>query len=99
MKRITLAITLLTLITIISACAPKVVYVQQAPPEKQVETIIVKPYANAVWIEGHWQWNPRKHKYVWKKGYWTKPKHGKIWKHGRWEKKHGGWIRVRGHWE
>jgi len=83
----------------ISACAPKVVYVQQAPPKKKTEIMVVKPYPNAVWISGYWKWNPRKHKYVWVKGHWEKAKYGRTWKSGKWEKKHGGWIRVHGHWE
>jgi hypothetical protein len=99
MKTLPKFIILTLIILILTACAPKVVYVQQAPPMKQTEVIIVKPYPNAVWVEGHWQWHPRKHKYIWNKGYWTKPKHGKTWKHGRWEKKPSGWRRVQGRWE
>jgi hypothetical protein len=75
------------------------VYIQQAPPVKQQEIITVKPYNNAAWVDGHWEWNPRKNKYVWKKGYWTKPKHDRKWRAGKWEKKGHGWLRVKGRWE
>ncbi|OQX84636.1 hypothetical protein B6D60_08960 [candidate division KSB1 bacterium 4484_87] len=84
----------------ISACAPRVVYVPKKPPAKRVIVVKkAKPSPRAVWIEGHWKWNARKHDFVWVKGYWKVPPKGKVWVPGHWVKKPHGWVYKEGHWK
>ncbi len=82
-----------------SACATKVVYIKEEPPVKIVEVKTAKPYPNAVWISGYWQWNAIKYKYVWISGYWVKPHKNKVWISGHWKKTRSGWIWKKGHWK
>jgi hypothetical protein len=78
-------------------CAPRTVYVKTAPPQARIEHKTAAPYANAVWVSGHWAW--RNGKYVWKGGRWVKPRSGYVWIPGHWVKKRRGWRWIEGHWK
>ena len=78
----------------ILGCGPSVV-VKQPPPAK-TEVRPAKPYANAVWIDGHWKWSGGR--YVWVPGHWAKPKPGRTWVAGHWKKTPRGYVWVKGHW-
>lgn len=77
-------------------CAARTVYVKTPPPAARNELRPAKPFANAFWISGHWEW--RVGKYAWKSGYWVKPVKGKKWVSGHWKKTAKGYIWVYGHW-
>ena len=77
-------------------CAPRRVYVKTAPPAVKVEVKPAPPYADAVWMPGHWSWYGNE--YVWVSGRWTKPNKGYVWIPGHWAKKPRGWVWIDGHW-
>lgn len=81
---------------ITTGCASRVVYVRQAPPVRKVEVRPARPFANAVWIDGHWRWNDRA--YLWVPGHWVKVKKGKSWVAGHWVRTRRGFRWVPGHW-
>lgn len=74
-----------------------VVKVRPARPK-----VIVKKPARAkrnhVWVDGHWVYNKRQGKYVWRKGHYMKKRPGKVWVKGHWKKVPGGEKWVPGHW-
>ena len=70
--------------------------VQQAPPPPPVETVLVAPAPDYVWVSGEWVWNGG---WFWCAGHWAYPPHphavwvgGRSWHDGR------GWHAERGHW-
>jgi uncharacterized protein YcfJ len=73
-----------------------VTYIQQAPPPAPVETVIVAPGPEYVWIGGEWVWNSG---WFWVHGHWGYPPHPQaVWLGGRcWHDSHG-WHNERGHW-
>ena len=100
MKSITKFLLVIMLsLTTFSACATKTIYISKQPPVKIVEVKPVKSHPNMVWIEGHWKWHRRAHKYVWVPGKWQKVKKNRIWISGGWEKTRRGWIWVQGYWK
>ena len=65
-----------------------------APPPPVVETPGPGPYAGAVWIRGHQQWNG--YRWVWVPGHWARPAHrGWVWVPGHYNR-FGQWRE--GHW-
>jgi hypothetical protein len=87
------------LLTMGCASAPPAgtVYVADAPPALQVETVGVAPFADAVWVGGYWNWvSPN---YVWVPGAWQRPPRAKaVWVAPVWRHHGRGWYRVDGHW-
>ena len=73
-----------------------VTYIQQAPPPPPVETVVVAPGPDYVWVDGEWVWNGR---WFWVGGHWGYPPYPHaIWIGGRsWHDEHG-WHNARGHW-
>ena len=100
MKSITrfLLVVMLSLLTF-NACATKTIYISKQPPAKIVEVKPIQPHPNMIWIEGHWKWHRRAHKYVWVPGRWQKVKKNRIWISGSWENTHRGWIWIEGYWK
>ena len=78
------------------SCAPAVVV--KEPPAPKVEAKPLKPFPNAVWIDGHWKWSSAISDFVWVSGHWAKAKPGKTWVKGHWRKTQKGWKWVKGHW-
>ncbi|MEQ8461369.1 MAG: hypothetical protein RLO52_02600 [Sandaracinaceae bacterium] len=73
------------------------VAVYQAPPPRQ--TVAVRPaapYGNAVWVEGHWQWNGGQ--YVWVDGYYVQQRPGYTFQQPRWVQQGGRYVYVQGGW-
>jgi hypothetical protein len=72
------------------------VYVAQAPPPPVVETVVVAPAPDVVWVGGEWVWNGG---WFWVGGHWDHPPHAHaVWVGGRcWHDDHG-WHNDRGHW-
>jgi len=92
----------------ISAC-PEVI-IHKRPPVK-ARVVVVKPVRphvimvrpaklrpNYIWIEGHWKWNRRHHRYLWVKGRTARKQRNKIWIAGHWTRVRSGWYYVQGHW-
>ena len=77
-----------------TGCGPTMVV--KEPPQPRSEIRPAKPWANAIWIDGHWKWSGGR--YLWVPGHWTKPKPGRTWAAGHWEKGPRGWVWVKGHW-
>jgi len=77
-------------------CAARAVYVKNPPPAARHEVRPARPFANAMWIGGHWEW--RGNKYVWKSGHWVKPVKGKRWVSGHWKNTPRGYVWVKGRW-
>jgi outer membrane lipoprotein SlyB len=79
------------------ATAPQTtVVVSQPPPPAPVETMVVAPGPDYIWIGGEWIWNGG---WVWRAGYWGyPPRPGVIWVGGSWSRGPGGWHREPGHW-
>ena len=74
------------------------VVVYNAPPARRVvvQAPPPAPYAGAIWVEGHWQWNGAQ--YVWMDGYYTQPRAGYVYVQPRWERRGTGWVYVSGDW-
>ncbi|MCD4817262.1 MAG: hypothetical protein K8S23_01050 [Candidatus Cloacimonetes bacterium] len=83
----------------VSCSTTRVVYVRKSPPARIVEIRPQRIHNNAFWIEGHWRWNNRAHKYVWVKGHWEINKKNRIWTKGHWKKTRRGWIWKNGYWK
>lgn len=72
------------------------VVVQQAPPPPPMETIVVAPAPDYVWVGGEWIWNGR---WIWVAGHWGYPPHPQaIWIGGYWESGPRGYREHPGHW-
>lgn len=72
------------------------VVVRVAPPTRRVVTTRpARPNARAVWTDGYWRWNGRKH--VWVGGRWVSNPKG-TWVAGRWDKRPGGYVWIAGRW-
>ncbi len=75
-----------------TSCAGYYVYERPAEPVYQRP---VRPYADAVWVEGEWAWNGGR--YVYQRGYWTRAR-GQAWVRGYWEQSPRGYRWHKGHW-
>ena len=71
-------------------------YVTQAPPPPPVETVVVAPGLDYVWIDGEWIWNGG---WFWVGGHWGMPPYPHArWVRGNWARGPRGWHGTRGHW-
>jgi hypothetical protein len=75
--------------------------VRVGPPPPRREVVAVRPpHPGSVWIGGYYRWVPRRHHYIWIRGYWARPpRPHAVWISGRWEERHGEWIYNEGRWE
>ena len=72
------------------------VVVAQPPPPPPVETVVVTPGPDYVWIDGEWVWNGQ---WFWVGGHWGYPPYPHaVWVRGYWGRGPHGWSRVPGHW-
>jgi len=79
-----------------NTAATSTVVVQTPPPPPPVETVVVAPAPDYVWIGGEWIWAGG---WVWRAGYWGLPPHGHaVWIAGRSWHDDRGWHAERGHW-
>jgi hypothetical protein len=79
-----------------NTAATSTVVVQQPPPPMPVETVVLAPGPDYVWIGGEWIWAGG---WVWRAGYWGLPPHGHGgWVAGRSWHDERGWHVERGHW-
>ncbi len=52
-----------------------------------------------IWVDGHWHWDSKANRYVWKKGHWVRTKKGHNWVAGKWVTCDGGHKWVPGYWK
>ena len=72
------------------------VVVTQPPPPPPVDTVVIAPGPDYVWIGGEWVWNGR---WFWVGGHWGYPPYPHaVWVRGYWGRGSHGWVRVPGHW-
>ena len=95
------AVLLLSLTVAVSpACAASRsrLYVRVGPPAPIVETRVVAPGPDYVWIPGYHHWNGSA--YAWVAGRWDRPPRAHAtWVPGRWVREgRRGWYFVEGHW-
>ena len=80
----------------VAGTAPTTV-IEQAPPPPPVETVVVAPGPDYVWIDGEWVWGGGG--WVWIGGHWGYPPHPHaVWVVGRSWHDHYGWHHERGCW-
>jgi hypothetical protein len=83
-----------------TASAPQGVVVYQPPPAPRATVAVTArppaPYSNAVWVDGHWQWNGAQ--YVWVDGHWVQGRAGHVYVQPRWERRGNGYVYVSGSW-
>lgn len=96
-SRFVVALLALALVAI-GGCYPYVgrAYVRRAPPRAAYRASVPPPYANAVWVEGHYEWI--RGDYVWIDGYWMDPRPGYVWAQPRWDYTVDGYVYVPGVW-
>ncbi|GAB3920492.1 YXWGXW repeat-containing protein [Mucilaginibacter myungsuensis] len=70
-------------------------YVAKRPEQPQEEQP-AKPYADAIWIPGDWQW--KGHQYTYANGHWDHPKKDHVYVKGEWVKGGSGYYWREGHW-
>ena len=72
------------------------VVVAQPPPPVPVETVVVAPGPDYIWIDGEWVWNGQ---WIWVGGHWGYPPYPHaVWVRGYWGRGPHGWSRSPGHW-
>jgi len=79
------------------AAPASTVVVQEAPPPPPVETVVVAPGPDYVWIGGEYEWSGIS--WVWVGGHWCYPPYPHaVWVGGRaWHDRYG-WHHARGYW-
>ena len=73
------------------------IYVRVGPPAPSIETRIVAPGPEYVWVQGYHTWNGAA--YVWTPGRWDRPPRARaVWVAAHWVRERRGWYFVEGHW-
>jgi hypothetical protein len=73
------------------------IFVRIGPPRPIVETRVVAPSREHVWIAGYHRWDGNA--YVWVPGRWELPPRPHArWVAHRWVHRREGWVMVEGHW-
>ncbi len=79
-----------------SAPPASTVVMAEPPPPPPVETVVVAPGPDYVWIDGEYVWNGG---WIWVAGHWGYPPYPHaVWVRGYWGRVPHGWVRVSGHW-
>jgi hypothetical protein len=71
--------------------------VYESPPPPRVVVRPAVPYAGAIWVAGHWQWNGAQ--WMWAEGYWEQPRAGYVYVQPRWQRQGRGYVYVGGGWQ
>lgn len=76
---------------------PSPVVIQQPPPPAPVDTVVVAPGPDYIWVGGEWAWNGIG--WFWVGGHWGYPPHPHaMWIAGRSWHDARGWHNQRGYW-
>jgi hypothetical protein len=81
-----------------SEAARAEIRVDVAPPPPRDEAV-PRPRKGHIWSPGHWQWNQKRHKYVWAKGHWEKARHGYAYRAPEWVERDGRWHYQPSRWD
>ncbi len=75
--------------------------VRVGPPPPPREVVAARPpHCGWAWVPGRYDWRPKRHRYVWVKGYWARPpRPHAVWTAGHWEQRNGEWVFFEGKWE
>jgi hypothetical protein len=69
------------------------------PPPPRYEVIVERPYPEAVWVPGYWDYDYGGRSYIWVTGRWQRaPYLGAVWMAPRWHGHGRGYAYERGHW-
>ncbi|HEX4343484.1 MAG TPA: glycine zipper domain-containing protein [Verrucomicrobiae bacterium] len=75
---------------------PAPVVVSAPPPAPPVQTVVISPGSDYVWVGGEWVWSGR---WVWAPGHWGYPPYPHaVWVVGSWNRGPRGWYRAPGYW-
>ena len=107
MSRILLALALPLGAIVLSGCyghtrvrGSGAVMVHHPPPPPRARVTVSArspaPYADAVWVQGHWEHSAGR--YVWVRGHWVRPRAGHVYVQPRWVRRGNGWVYVGGTW-
>ncbi len=78
------------------AASQPVVAAVPPPPPAPVETMVIAPGPDYVWVDGEWLWNGS---WVWVTGHWIVPPYAHaVWIRGGWVRGTRGYRREPGHW-
>jgi len=70
------------------------------PPAPLPEVVPPPPFYGAVWIPGHWRWEPGAANFVWLHGHYAEPPRPRAaWAPGRWIERNNGWVWEEGRWD
>lgn len=95
----------LGVLALASGCAHRVyarpmgVAVYSAPPPPPATRVVVRPsqpYSNAVWVEGHYEWNGNQ--YVWYPGHYVQGRSGYTFVQPAWQRQGNRYVYVQGGW-
>ncbi len=65
-----LGLMVISALSMLTSCA---VVVRRPPrPAAHIEVLPARPRPQAVWIQGHWAWRSRPHRWVWVPGHWAR---------------------------
>jgi hypothetical protein len=71
--------------------------IRVAPPAPRVDARGPRPFRDAVWTEGYWNWNGSG--FVWVHGTWMRAIPGRRWSPWRWtQQADGQWMLIPGGW-
>jgi hypothetical protein len=75
-------------------------YPPPMPMPGMMQPGVVPVPPNAVWIPGHYNWDPRGQNYVWLEGEYAQPPHpGAQWIAGHWQQTPTAWTWIDGRWQ
>jgi hypothetical protein len=69
-----------------------------SPPNPIAEVVPPKPYPNAVWVSGYWDYNDQLFEYFWVPGAWVIDPPAGQFAHPHWEYRNGHYIYIPGRW-
>jgi hypothetical protein len=71
-------------------------YVMEVPKQPEEERAM-KPYADAVWVDGEWEWRKDHHEF--KNGYYNPPHRNSAFVPGQWKHSARGYYYTHGRWK
>lgn len=70
---------------------------RQPPVEQPLLAKPTQTFADAVWVEGYWDWSPYRREFVWVPGTWRRIPPGLSWQPGKWVPAPDGAVRYPGY--
>jgi hypothetical protein len=68
------------------------------PPAPRAEIIVAAPFPHAMWVRGHWMWDPWRGGYVWQMGSWVGRRTDDFRVDRTWARGPRGWEWREGYW-